>query len=140
MSQLDTVQRIRATYPTPLGARHWEFLVEVCHATGAQLFRKDFGDHVLIPALNVYVSMDVIGRGALGDVWVDILGDAEGAAIPTWDAHPNAAGTYVDVSRVVLPGTPLPPPVDTPPAGDVESRLTALEGQVRTLRALLRSA
>lgn len=107
-NQLETVQRVRAKYPTPLGTRHWEFLVELAQATGAQLYRKEAGDNVLIPPLGKRVSMDVIGRGTLGDVWVDVLGDAEGSAVPAWDAHPNAAGEYVDVSGIVLPGAPGP--------------------------------
>ena len=115
-SQLQTVKTIRAKYPTPLGARHWEFLVEVAQATGAQLFEKLSGDKVFVPALNTSVSMDVIGRGALGDVWVDILGDAEGAAVPSWDAHAGAAGKYLDVSGITLPGAGTPPPSNPPPS------------------------
>lgn len=119
MNHLATVQRIRATYPTPLGARHWEFLVEVCQATGARLFRKDGGDHCWVPPLNRFVSLDVIGRGALGDVWVDILGDAEGLAVAAWDAHQGAGGEFLDVSGIVLPGhapapSPIPDPSPTP--------------------------
>jgi len=113
-NQIETVRRVRAKYPTPLGARHWEFMVEVAQATGTLLYRKDGGDHVLIPALNRYVSLDVVGRGALGDNWADILGDAEGAAVPAWDVHPNAAGEYLDVSGIALPGTPAPVPAPQP--------------------------
>jgi hypothetical protein len=136
---LETVKRVRAKYPTPLGARHWEFLVELAQATGAWLYRKEAGDNCLIPALGKRVSLDVIGRGTLGDVWVDVLGDAEGAAIPTWDEHPNAAGEYVDVRAVQLPGDPLPPPPppptdDPPPTGDLAVRLARLEGLVAGIR------
>lgn len=138
-------------YPTPLGARHWEFLVEVAQWFGAKLFRKDGGDHVWVPALNHFVSQDTIGQGDLGNVWVDILGDGEGAAVPTWDAHPNAAGEYLDVSGIVLPGatpvpvpaptpTPPPAPTPTPTPDDLPARVQALESGLAQLRALLRSA
>lgn len=115
-NQLDTVRRVRAKYPTPLGASHWVFLVDVAQQTGTLLFRKDGGDHVLVPALNRFVSLDVVGRGALGNNWADILGDAEGAAIASWDVHPNAAGEYLDVTGIALPGTPQPP---QPPTGGI---------------------
>ncbi len=105
-------QRVRAKYPTPLGARHWEFIVDLCQQTGTLAFEKNGGAHVLIPSLGKFVSLDVIGRGSLGDNWADTLRDAEGAAIPIWDQHPNAAGTYIDVSSVQLPGGSTPPPTD----------------------------
>jgi len=136
---LSTVQQIRAKYPTPLGARHWEFLVELAQAVGAQLFRKEAGDNVLIPPLGKHVSLDVIGRGTLGDVWVDVLGDAEGAAVPAWDAHPNASGEYVDVSGIVLPGVvqpppPPPPPVDPPPPPPATVDLSAVLAALALVR------
>lgn len=135
---LSIVQRVRAKYPTPLGARHWEFLVDVAQQTGTLLFHKDGGTHIFVPPLGKNVSQDIVGRGVLGDVWVDILGDAEGQAIPTWDAHPNAGGEYLDVSGIELPGNPPPPPppVDPPPP-DVNARLTALEGAVLRIRTAL---
>jgi len=124
-------QRVRAKYPTPLGSRHWEFLVDLAQQTGTLLYEKPGGAHVLIPPLNVFVSMDVIGRGVLGDVWVDTLRDAEGQAVPIWDAHPNAGGTYIDVRGVVLPGTPGTGPG---PGGQCEARVAELEAAVRQIR------
>ena len=108
------VERIRAKYPTPLGARHWEFLVELAQATGTLLYRKNSGTNILIPALGVRVNQNIIGRGTMGDAWADVLTDAENTAAPTWDAHAGASGEYVDVSSVVLPGDGVPP-VTTPP-------------------------
>lgn len=148
---LQTVQRIRSKYPTPLGAQHWEFLVELAQAVGAQLYRKDFGDHCWVPPLNAYVSLDVIGRGALGDVWVDVLGDAENVAVPAWDAHHGAAGVYLDVSGIVLPGQPAPPgpppndplpPVPNPPMPppvDLSAILRRLDALERPRKVALRT-
>lgn len=147
-NQLDTVKRIRAQYPrsnpggAPLGEDAWIAIVAVAQAVGARVFRKDGGDHVFAPPLNHFISRTIIGRGTLGNQWVKVFSDGEGAAGAIWNVGDTPAdGEYLDVSGVVLPGAPLPPPpVELPPAGDVEARLTALEGQLRALRALLRSA
>jgi hypothetical protein len=137
---LDIIRQIRADYPTPLGARHWEFLVEVAQTLGVQLFRKEDSNSVLIPALMKRVSLDVIGRGTLGNRWVDILQDSEGLAIPVWQEHDFAAGEYVDVRDVELPGAqPVPVPVPEPPTGTLEERLRLLENQLAELRAHLRN-
>jgi hypothetical protein len=137
-AQQSVVASIRAKYPTPLGEQHARFLVEVAQATGAQLFEKPSGDHVFVPQIGKFVSLDVIGRGRLGDVWVDILGDAEGAAVPTWDAHAGAAGTYLDVSGIALdPTTPPPPP--PPPGADLAAiavRLDRLESTLKDIQQL----
>ncbi len=130
---LGIVQRVRAKYPTPLGARHWEFLVDLAQQAGVLLYEKPGGAHVLIPPLNVFVSMDVVGRGAIGDNWADTLRDAEGAAIPIWDQHPNAAGNYINVDAVVLPGQPGPGPTP-PPTGQCEARVAELEDALRQIR------
>jgi hypothetical protein len=115
LNQLETVRHIRAKYPVPLGAQHPAFLIEVANATGGKLFRKDGGAHVTLPN-GVNVSMDIlIVPSETGPWWVDILGDAEGAAEPVWDAHPNAGGEFVDVSGMgSVPDDPPPPP--PPPA------------------------
>lgn len=130
------VAQIRAHYPTPLGFLHWAFLVEVAQWTRTLLFRKEDDNSVLIPALGKRVSLDIIGRGALGDVWVDILADSEGAARPVWQPHEGADGEYIDVSRVALPGAPPPPdePDDPPPSGDLVSRVLALEAFAAAVR------
>jgi hypothetical protein len=137
-NHLDTVKAIRSKYGTPLGARHWEFLVEVAHATGAKLFRKDGGDRIIIPSLGVGVSQDVV---IIAPEWIDILKDGEGAAVPAWDAHPNAGEPekWIDVSGVALPGAPVPPPVPAvpPPSGSLEARVARLEAQIAKLRAAL---
>lgn len=132
MDYLAIIQDIRRDYPTPLGARHGEFLVEVAQATGTQLYRKEDSNSVLIPALGKRVSLDIIGRGSLGNQWADILGDSEGLAIPVWQLHDDADGEYVDVSQVELPGelpdpgTPIPNPGMT-----LEQRVDAIERWIR---------
>ena len=140
MDYLAINQRVRAKYPTPLGARHWEYLVDLAQQADVQLYVKPGGANVLIPPLNVRVSMDVVGRGSLGNHWADTLSDAEGEARPVWRVGEGPAdGTYVDVSGVALPGQPAPGPTPgpTPTPGPVPSpdviasilaRLDALEG------------
>jgi len=130
-------KRVRAKYPlanpggAPLGADHWVYLVDLAQQTGTLLFQKDGGDHVFVPPLGKNVSLDVVGRGSLGDNWADVLGDAEGQAVPTWDQHPNAAGTYLDVSGIALPGEPQPP--IEPPTGNLEQRVEALEAAMAAI-------
>lgn len=133
-SQKDTVERVRAKYPTPLGARHWEFLVDVAQATGAKLFRKDGGDRVHIPVLGLSVSQDIVILPATRQ-WVDILGDAENTATPAWAVHENAGEPekWIDVSGIKLPGAtpdpvkpPPPPPVDV---AALKARIAELEKQ-----------
>lgn len=131
------VARVRAKYPRanpggfPLGEDHWRFLVDLAQQTNTKLFVKPGGAGVLIPALGVRVSQDIIGRGSMGDAWADILGDAEGQAVPTWDAKPGAAGDYLDVSLVSLGGVvvdpPPPPPVDDTALKLLTTRVTLLE-------------
>jgi hypothetical protein len=130
---LGIVQRVRRKYPTPLGARHWEFLVDVAQQTGTLLYKKDGGTRIFVPPLGQTVSQDIVGRGTLGDNWADILGDAEGAAVPSWDVHPNAAGTYLDVAGIALPGEPQPP---QPPATDCPKRVAQLEAALRQIRSI----
>jgi hypothetical protein len=140
MDYLAIITRVRAKYPTPLGARHWEFLVDVAQQTVTQLYRKEDDNSVKIPALGVRVSLDIIGRGTLGNQWADILANSEGTADPVFQLKDTPAlGEYVDVSGVALPGQPLPGPAPgpTPTPGPVPSpdviasilaRLDALEG------------
>jgi hypothetical protein len=119
-SQIKKVEDIRKKYPTPLGARHWEFLVEVAQATGAKLFRKDGGDRIFVPPLNLSVSQDII---IIAPEWIDILEDGERRAKPAWGANPNAGepDKWIDVSKVKLPGAPIDPP--PPPPDNLQKQL-----------------
>ena len=136
LNQEATVRRVRAKYPTPLGTEHWKFLVEVAQATGTKLLRKEAGTNVFVPPLNLRVSQDIL---MFGDQGVDILGDGEGAATPSWNEKGTIAGEYVDVTGIKLDGsgtvTPPPPP---PPTDD--SRVRALELKVAVLEAALSAA
>lgn len=114
-NQLSTVQSIRAKYPTPLGAQHGAFLVEVGAATGGALLRKDAGTNVLLPPpYSVLVSQDILGFGNGAECY-DILQDGEGAAIPTWSEKGPIPGVYVTVSGAVTP--PTQPPTQPPASG-----------------------
>jgi hypothetical protein len=149
-NQLGVVQRVRAKYPTPLGAQHGTFLIEVAQMTGGKLFRKDGGDHTTLPN-GINVSLDILIIDSVSPPWwVDILGDAEVAAVPAWDAHPNAGEPekFYDVSSLVLPVPSQPPaqppsaPPQQPPATPVDlgpflARLTAAEASVDALGALV---
>jgi hypothetical protein len=141
VNHLDTVRRVRSKYPTPLGARHWEFLVEVAQDVGAQLFRKDGGDRIHVPALGFSVSQDIVILPATRQ-WVDILGDAENTAVPAWAVHDNAGEPekWIDVSHIRLPGAPGPadPP---PPTGPVahwtelaRAEIVAMQTEIALLR------
>lgn len=111
--QTATITRIRAKYPTPLGAQHAAFLIEVAKALGVFLFRKDSGTHVTLPN-GVNVSQDIIVYADREGF--DILGDAEGAATPTWGPKGQMVGELVDVSG--LGG--VTPPTDPPPQSDID--------------------
>lgn len=106
--QSAVLRPIRAKYPTPLGTQHAAFLVEAAKATGAKLLRKDAGTNVVLPS-GVAVSQDILVFSN-GAECFDILSDAEGAAIVTWQPKGQIAGEYVDVGGVVQPPVPPVPP------------------------------
>jgi len=121
VNQLGTVQGIRAGYGTPLGVRHAEFLIGVARATGAKLLRKDAGSNIALPSGD-RVSQDILIFDGFG---IDILSDAEGAAIPTWQEKGPIPGEYIDVGGAQ--------PAPAPPPGDPGDRLGALEARVAAL-------
>ena len=106
--QTQTITRIRAAYPTPLGAQHASFLIEVAKALGVFLFRKESGTRVTLPN-GVSVSQDIIVYPDREGF--DILSDGEGAAKPTWGPKGQMVGELVDVSGI---GTPEPKPEPKP--------------------------
>jgi hypothetical protein len=122
-NQLSTVIAVRSHYPTPLGAQHPAFLIAVAKATGAKLLRKDAGSHVTLPN-GVNVSQDVL---MFGDQGVDILSDAEGAAVASWQEKGQILGEYVDVSALGSEPPPTPPPPSPLDLTDILRRLDALE-------------
>lgn len=142
MDYLQIITSIRSKYPTPLGVRHWEFLVEVAQATGTLLYRKEDSNSVLIPALGKRVSLDIIGRGTLGNQYADILGNSEADAVPTFQLKSPADGEYIDVSDIVIPGAPAPqqppsqPPSGNPPTVPPDSQqIAAILKSIEDLRA-----
>ena len=118
---LALVKKIRAKYPTPLGAKHALFLIELAQAKGAGLLKKTTGTRIRLPKpWNVDVSQDILCLREDGGVnHYDILKDGEGAAKPTWSlVGPIDPARYVDVSNAPAP-IPVPepePPAPVPPA------------------------
>jgi hypothetical protein len=114
---LETNKRVRAKYPrsnpggSPLGGDHAAYLVDLAQQTGTLLYEKKDSNSVAIPGTGTTVSLDVVGRGTMGDNWADVLQDSEGQAVPIWNVTAGAAGTYIDVSGIPIPGEPgtIPP-------------------------------
>jgi hypothetical protein len=96
---VEIVSAVRQKYPTPLGSRHREFLIEVACALGVGLVRKTAGTFVPFPPPVDGVSQDVV-MAADGRAW-DILIDGDGEARPSFNAIDP-----IDVSRFVVPATP----------------------------------
>ena len=130
-NQLATIERIRAKYPTPLGATHPAFLIEVAQTLGVLLFKKDSGTHVTLPN-GTNVSQDIV-LYADDHEGFDILNDGEGAAKPTWSSKGTMVGEFVNVGTI----TPEPtPPVAT--AGEqLDASLKVLGTQIELLKGAL---
>lgn len=142
-NQLAVIQRVRAKYPTPLGASHGAFLIEAAQQTGGKLLRKEAGTNVLLPS-GVRVSQDILVFGGEG---IDILSDGEGAAIPAWQEKGPIPGEYIDVGGVVpQPDQPQEPkPAPSVDLSAVLARLDLMEkrslaAQADTVASILRLA
>jgi hypothetical protein len=139
-AQLDVVQRIRREYPTPLGATHGKFLVEVACQTNKGLLRKDGGTHITL-ADGTNVAQDIVMDR--DGVHYDILGDGENLAIPAWNQVTEPA--KVDPARYYAPvcnNTPPAPPATTPATPpdwlqDLAAGLALLESELKAVRAEL---
>lgn len=115
-------KQVRALYPRanpgghPLGSDHCWYLVDLAQRTGTLLFEKNDSNSVLIPQVNKRVSLDIVGRGTMGNTYADCLKDSEGVADPVWDVKSPADGVYIDVRGVVIPPStgPVDPPVQPP--------------------------
>jgi hypothetical protein len=137
--QLEIVKAVRARFPTPLGARHAEFLLTIAGALGggAGLLRKSGGTVIALPD-GTTVAQDIIAYPT-GRIY-DVLRDGEGAAEPTWG---EANGSPVDPSRYyAVSGTPEPPdpphPPD-PPDDTLAKQVAALIAEVASLRSELQN-
>lgn len=142
-AQRSIVAAIRANYPTPLAEKHGAFLIEVACATKKGLLRKDWGTFVRLPD-GTGVSQDIVMEKD-GSQHYDILGDGEGAAVPTWEPiGPIDASRYYP--PLCAPSTdPIELPVDLPPAGGdtvaaLAARIKQLEAQVSALQSDLNGA
>lgn len=131
---IKVVETVRANYPTPLGGRHGEFLIELARALGggAGLLRKPGGTNVVLPD-GTRVSQDVILYPD-GDNY-DVLGDGEGAARPAWSRNwpprTDAATSYYNVGSGGTVPVPDPSPVPEPD-GDILTQLAKLKSGVET--------
>lgn len=134
-----TVSDIRVKYPTPLGATHGQFLIEVACATGKGLLKKDWGTFVRLPN-GVGVAQDIMAEP--NGIHYDILGDGENSAIPNWDLVVKE-GTdeplLVDTNRYYLPNctglpeVPAPPTPDNTELDQLKTRIAALEAELAAM-------
>ena len=132
-NNLGAITSIRAKYPTPLGATHPAFLIEVAKTLGVLLFKKDGGTHVTLPN-GVNVSQDIV-LYADDHEGFDILNDGEGAAKPDWSSKGTMTGEFVDVSGLGSPvvGVPSQP---TPTSG-FAAAAAALEARIAGINAAI---
>lgn len=111
------VEAVRVKYPTPLGAQHGAFLIDLARTLGggAGLLFKDWGAFVELPD-GRKVAQDIICYRVLGGAThFDVLVDGEGAAEPTWqDKGPVEPARYVDVGAAPVPVPQPPAPVPNP--------------------------
>lgn len=121
LAQQSVVAAVRGKYPTPLGAQHGAFLIEVACATGKGLLRKDWGTFIRL-ADGTGVAQDILVEPDRSGRHLDILGDGENRAIPNWDLvtdEATGAPLLVDPARFYAPAcgapsTPHPPPSTEP--------------------------
>lgn len=135
---LEIVEAVRVKYPTPLGASHGAFLIELARTLGggAGLLAKDWGTFVRLPD-GRGVAQDIICyRVPGGATHFDCLGDGEGAATPAWhEIGPIDPARYVDVGTVPVPEPPQPEP-PTPPQPQPQPPAPVLCGAAEVLDAL----
>lgn len=129
MSQ-EIVARIRQQYPTPLGASHASFLLEVAQTLKGGLLKKTGGTVVTLPSGQT-VAQDIFAEPPVSGIckcW-DILQDGEGAANPVFNRSDDQPE-----SRYYAVGTqPIPDP-EPQPDPQIEARLIALEAAVSVLQ------
>lgn len=121
---LAIVTKIRKKYPTPLGSKHAQCLVEISQAIrGSGLLKKTSGTRIKLPKpWNVEVAQDIIClRTSAGVDHYDIFKDGEGEASPTWNlVGPIDPDRFVNVTPDPIPvpdpnPNPTPGPAPTPP-------------------------
>lgn len=101
---LQIVSVVRSKYPTPLGDKHADFLLEVAAALGLGLVSKTQGTRVALPS-GQEVSQDVV-MTPFGKAW-DILSDGEGVATPVFNQiDPISPERFIAVPAMSVPSDP----------------------------------
>ncbi len=136
---LQIVQSVRSKYPTPLGADHPAFLLEVAAKLGKGLLKKTGGTRIFLPD-GTGVSQDCV-MDPDGKHW-DILSDGEGAAEPRFDLLTNPDGSpyltspsnYYPVAPILNPTVPeqSPPTLDL---AEIVSVLNEIKSGLEMLEA-----
>jgi len=129
-SELDIVTAVRAKYPTPLGAQHAAFLVELVttlsHGAGLLL---DAGGNFIQLSNGVKVEADIVCYPD-GTIY-DCLGSSGEAATPQWglaNGSPASPSRYYRVTD-----TPEPAPVPEP-----SGQLDRIEQKIDRLLSVFR--
>lgn len=129
----DALKALRATFPTPLGSRHGEFLIAACRTVGhgAGLLSKDSGTNVQLPS-GRRVSQDwMVFPDGFG---TDFLDDGEGKAKIQWGAlQEYDKARYIDISGEVI-GAPDPKPEPQDLSAILKS-IEELRAELKKLRA-----
>lgn len=123
--QIELLKELRATFPTPLGDKHGEFLLKAASLVGWGLLRKPSGTNIALPD-GTRVASDILMEPS-GHI-VDFLVDGTGAAEVVWQDK----GEVVESSRFyAVHSTPAAPPAVASP--DLAARVGALEEVLKQL-------
>lgn len=130
------LEALRATFPTPLGSRHAEFLIKACEAVGngAGLLAKSSGTFIELPG-GTKVSQDwMVFPDGFG---TDFLDDGEGAAKVRWGAlQEYDKSRYVAVGAIsVPPPAPDPKPAPSFDPGPILAQIKAIQDHLQSLDA-----
>lgn len=135
---LGVVQSVRAKYPTPLGAQHAAFLLEVAAALNLGLLKKSGGTFIVLPD-GTKVSQDCVMER--NGVHYDILFDGENKAEPRFD-RVNIEGTdqpfLTDPNNYyAVAASPTPQPTPEPPTDlkPIIAELASLNRSIAVLNA-----
>ena len=134
---LAIISEVRRKYPSPLGPKHAEFLLDAARTLGGGLLKLSGAGSVALPD-GTTVKQDIIVLNGT-QAW-DVLSDAANWAFPAW----TEAGT-VDRSRVYavspveapsVPQNPIPPPPPSQGPAPIEDQiLGVVEPLLEPIRA-----
>jgi hypothetical protein len=122
--QIELLKELRATFPTPLGDKHGEFLLKAASVVGWGLLRKPSGTNIALPD-GTRVASDILMEPS-GHI-VDFLVDGTGAAEVVWQDK----GEVVESSRFYAVQAPAAP--HAVPSPDLAARVGALEEVLKQL-------